>query len=254
MCFNAKTSLGTFAISLICCCYLLYRGLKTKNKNDLFLSILTILIGSMQLIEFFLWSNQSCNDMNHYFSLLIILLLFLQGVISNLFYLKLYPNDAYFFSKDFIKIVLFMYSIFIIYVLYHLNSYNLCSKPSSKSCRLIWDSLVKFNYPENRLLYILFICFYFFMIAIILCNSVYSKNDLLTKYPLRYSFLFITFVIAQIYVFLTSNFNKEIYIFLQNFKIADLFKKIILLGSNDVFGSVWCFLCVFVGIVGILKI
>jgi hypothetical protein len=253
MCFNAKTSLITFAISLICFCYLLYRGLQSKNNNDIFLSIVTILIGSMQLIEFFLWSNQSCNSINHYFSLLIILVLFLQGVIANLFYMKLYPVNS-FFSKDFVKTILFMYLILIIYVLYRLNSYSLCSTPSSKSCRLVWDSFVKLNYPENRLLYILFMCFYAFMFLIVLVNSIYSKNTLLTRYPLRYSFLFITFIIAQIYVFFTSSFYKEIYNFLQNGNFSNLFKKILLLSSNDVFGSVWCFLCVFVGIVGILKI
>lgn len=253
MCFNARTSLITFAISLVCFCYLLYRGLQSKNNNDIFLSIVTILIGSMQLIEFFLWSNQSCNSVNHYFSLLIIFLLFLQGVIANLFYMQLYPGNS-FFSKDFVKTILFMYSILIIYVLYRLNSYNLCSAPSSKSCRLIWDSFVKLNYPENRLLYILFMCFYAFMFLIVFVNSIYSNNSLLTKYPLRYSFLFITFVIAQIYVFFTSSFYKEIYNFLQNGNFSNLFKKILLLSSDDVFGSVWCFLCVFVGIIGILKI
>jgi hypothetical protein len=92
------------------------------------------------------------------------------------------------------------------------------------------------------------------MFFIVLFNSIYSKNTLLTKYPLRYSFLFITFIIAQIYVFLTSNFHKEIYNFLKNGNFSSLFKKILLLSSDDVFGSVWCFLCVFVGIVGILKI
>jgi hypothetical protein len=253
MCFNAKTSLITFTISLICFFYLLNRGLKTKNKNDIFLSIVTILIGVMQLIEFFLWSNQSCNNINHYFSLLTIIVLFLQGIITNLFYLKLYPND-YFFSKNFVKTIIFMYIIFLIYILYHLNNYNLCSKPSSNSCRLIWDSFVKLNYPENKFLYILFVCFYAFMFLIIFINSIYSKNTLLTRYPLRYSFLFITFIIAKIYVFVTSKFYEEIYIFIQNGNFSNLFKKILLLSSNDAFGSVWCFLCVFVGIIGILKI
>lgn len=253
MCFDAKTSLITFTISLACFCYLLNRGLKTKNKNDIFLSIVTILIGLMQLIEFFLWSNQTCNNINHYFSLLVILVLFLQGTVTNLFYLKLYPNDS-FFSKNFVKSIIFIYSIFIIYVLYYLNTYNLCSKPSSKSCRLIWDSFVKLNYPKNSFLYILFLCFYFFMFLILLINSIYSKNTLFTRYPLRYSFLFITFIISTIYVLFTSYFYEEIYIFIRNGNFSNLFKKIVLLSSNDVFGSVWCFLCVFVGIIGILKI
>jgi hypothetical protein len=92
------------------------------------------------------------------------------------------------------------------------------------------------------------------MFLIIFINSIYSKNTLLTRYPLRYSFLFITFIIAKIYVFVTSKFYEEIYIFIQNGNFSNLFKKILLLSSNDAFGSVWCFLCVFVGIIGILKI
>lgn len=252
MCFNAKTSLITFTISAVCFLYLFNRGLKTKNKNDVFLSILTILIGLMQLIEFFLWRNQDCNIINHYFSLSIIVVLFLQATITNLVYLKLYPSDS-FFSKNFVKSIIFIYLIFLIYVLYCLNTFNLCSKPSSNSCRLVWDSFVKLNY-ENNLAFILFLCFYFFMFFILLVNSIYSKNTLFTKYPLRYSILPITFIIASIYVLITSHFYKEIYIFLQNGNFYNLFKKTLLLSSNDVFGSVWCFLCVFVGIIGILKI
>ena len=113
MCFNSETSLLTFSISAVCFLYLFNRGIQTKNKNDVFLSILTILIGLMQIIEFFLWKNQDCNIINHYFSLLIIFLLFLQGTIINLVYLKLYPGDS-FFSTNFVKTTIFIYSIFII--------------------------------------------------------------------------------------------------------------------------------------------
>lgn len=253
MCFDSTTSLITFSISFVCFCYLLNRGLKTKNKNDIFLSILTILIGLMQFTEIFLWSDQNCNYINHYFSLLILIVLFLQGTVTNLLYFKLYPNNP-FFSKNFVYFIIFIYSITIIYILYTLNTYNLCSKPSSKSCRLIWDSFVKLNYPENSFLFILFLFFYIFMFLIIFINSIYSKNNLLTRYPLRYRFLIITYIISLIYVLITSFFYKEIYIFLQNGNFSSFFKKILLLTSNDVFSSVWCFLCIFVGIIGILKI
>jgi hypothetical protein len=253
MCFDAKTSLITFTISAVCFLYLLNRGLKTKNKNDIFVSIITISIGLMQLIEFFLWSNQECNIINHIFSLLIIVVLFLQGTVANLLYLKLYPTYS-FLSKNFIKTIIFIYFVFVIYILYYLNTYNLCSKPSSNSCRLVWDSFVKLNYSKNGFLLILFLFFYFLMFLFIFINSIYSKNTLLTKYPFRYSFLFITFIIASIYVLITSYFYEEISIFMQNGNFSNLFKKILLLSSNDVFGSVWCFLCVFIGIIGILKI
>jgi hypothetical protein len=105
MCFNANTSLVTFTISLVCFAYILKRGLKTNNKNDIFLSILTILVGWMQLLEYFLWSNQSCNSINHYFSLWMIVLFYLQGAVTSLFYFKLYPGKS-FFSEKFVKSLL----------------------------------------------------------------------------------------------------------------------------------------------------
>ena len=255
MCFDAKTSLITFTISFVCFCYLLIRGIKTENKNDIFLSILTILIGLMQLIEFFLWRNQNCNNNNnHYFSLLIIVLLFLQGTIANQVYLKLYPNDDPFFSKNDVNSVIFIYAILTCYLLYYLNTFKLCSKPSATSCRLIWDSFVKLRESKNSILYILFICFYFLMFLFIILNSKYSKNTLLTRYPLRYSFLAIMFVIASIYVVATSYFYKELYFLMKNGHLPEVFKKLFLLTGSDAFGSVWCFLCVFIGIIGILKL
>ena len=248
MCFDSKTSFLTFSISAVCFSYLLFRGLKTNNRNDLFLSVTTILIGLMQLIEFFLWRNQTCNDMNHYFSLFIIVILFLQGTITNILYLKLYPTKTPFFSNNFVMFTIILYSILVIYILNYLNKYQLCSKPTANSCRLVWNSFVKLN--NNNFLFASFLFFYFFMFCIMITNSLLS-NDLFTKYPLRYSFLIITFILAGIYVVLTSNFFEE----LSRFKnLKDFFSKLLFLTSNDVFGSVWCFLCVFIGIIGILKI
>ena len=253
MCFNANTSLFTFAISLVCFCYLLNRGINTDNKNDIFLSVLTILIGMMQLVEFFLWRNQTCNRTNHYLSLFIILSLFLQGTISNICYFKLYP-DASIISNQFANATIFVYLMVVVYTLFHLNTYELCSKPSKHSCRLVWDSIAKLNYPENYLLYMLNFSLFFSMFAMIAINSIYSKNDLLTKYPFRYSFIFLTFALSFMYVLITTYYYKEIYAAVRHFNIPDLFKQMMFLGSSDVFGSVWCFLSVFVGVVGIFEI
>jgi hypothetical protein len=92
------------------------------------------------------------------------------------------------------------------------------------------------------------------MFAIIAINSIYSKNDLLTKYPFRYSFIFLTFALSLIYVLITAYYYKEIYAAIRHFNIPELIKQMMLLGSSDVFGSVWCFLSVFVGVVGIFEI
>ena len=253
MCFNANTSFITFTISLVCFVYLLNRGLKTKNKNDIFLSTLTILIGMIQLVEYFIWSNQDCNNINHYFSLCMVIVFYLQGAVTSLVYFKLYPENPL-FSKNFIKSVLLLYLIFIIYILYRFNTYKLCSKPSPNTCRLVWDIFVKMNYPKNRMLLVIYYFFYIFIFFSILANSVYSGNTLLTEYPFRYLFLYLTYCLSVIYILLTSYYTKEIYSSIKKYNLPLFMKKMLQVGSNDVFGSVWCFLAVFVGIVGILKI
>jgi hypothetical protein len=251
MCFNATTTLITFSVSALCFIFLLYRGIKTNNKNDIFLSFLTIVIGFMQLIEFFIWRNQKCNKINHYFSLGIILLLFLQGAIMNIVYLKLYPESNAFFSKNTIYYCIIAFLLVTIYVLYYLNKQLICSKPGKSTCRLVWDGLVKLNY--NLFLYFTFMFFYFLMAWLIILNSI-GYNNLLTKYPLRYSFLFITFVLTGIYVLINSNFYEELLVFLKNKNIFSFLNKMRFLSSNDAFGSLWCFSSVFVGIIGILQL
>ena len=71
MCFDAKTSLLTFFISMSTAMYLFYKSFKIKTKMVNF-SVVIILIGLMQLLEFFIWSNQHCDNINHILSLLIL--------------------------------------------------------------------------------------------------------------------------------------------------------------------------------------
>lgn len=241
MCFNATTSLITFSISVICFIYLLYYGLKTKNKNDIFLSILTILIGFMQLIEYLLWKDQSCdkntntNGLNHYASLFIIVVLYLQVVVMNILYFYLFPGRK---TID-INIVIFciaLFSLFTMYLLSYLNKQQLCSMPAKKSCRLAWAPFTFLN-THNRLFISIFLFFYFLLILFIYVNS-YNTN-FLTEYPLRYRFLFITFIFAAIYTIVKET-SKKMNIF--NFY-----------NYSDVFSSIWCFMAVFIGIIGVLR-
>ena len=74
MCYSETTSAITFTISFICFIYLITR----KNSFDIYSGWLTIFIGLMQLVEFFLWRNQECNEINRMFSLCIIIVLYLQ--------------------------------------------------------------------------------------------------------------------------------------------------------------------------------
>ena len=98
MCFNSNTSLVAFIISVVCSVYLYMNGINKNNKCDLFFSVVVFLIGCMQLIEYFLWENQDCikNRYNHIFSLFIMVLLTLQGIVLCIVYYRLYPKNRYF--------------------------------------------------------------------------------------------------------------------------------------------------------------
>jgi hypothetical protein len=251
MCFNSGTSLLSFSISFICFAYLLYCGIKNKNKNDIFLSVLIILIGLMQVIELFLWRNQKCNSINHYLSLSIIVLLYSQVTIISILYLILYPGKKPVFSDNFVIITIILFTILTGYTLNFLNKKQLCSKPKEYSCRLVWDVFVKLN--DNYFLFMTFLFFYFSFLLIITMNSLYS-NDLLTKYPLRYLLIPVTWCIAYIYVLFTSNLFKEFIDFLKHKSPLELYKRILLVSSANAFGTAWCFLSIFIGIIGILRI
>lgn len=128
MCFNQTTSLITFSISLICFIYLLYYGISHKNKYDIFAATLTILIGSMQLIEYFLWGSQKCSKINHFYSLSIMVLLYLQGVLGSLVFMYLFGNQLKTSLNTMLnKGILFcigIYTAFTIYLLSWLNQKN----------------------------------------------------------------------------------------------------------------------------------
>ena len=91
MCFNSNTSVVAFIISVACSIYLYMNGINTNSKCYLRFSAIVFLIGSMQLVEYFLWENQGCNNMNHIFSLFIMVTLTLQGMILCTIYYYIYP-------------------------------------------------------------------------------------------------------------------------------------------------------------------
>jgi hypothetical protein len=230
MCFNATTSLITFSISILCTGYLLYYGSINHNKCDIFFGIIVLLIGLMQLIEFFLWKNQSCNKNNHFFSLLIWVLLYLQPIINCITYYHLYPQNR-FFSVRFITFYYLLYTACFLYILYYLTTLSLCTKPSATSCRLVWAPfLIKQNI---FLFYFCFLLYFGFGIIFSIETFLNHYNDIM-RYRIRYLFLPITLFISIIYLY-----YKE---------------SIFFISSSDFFGSLWCFLAVFLGIVGVLHI
>ena len=86
MCFDAQTSLATFSISILTSSYLYYLSLKEKSKNGKLFSATIILIGLMQLLEYFIWKNQECNMTNHNLSLLVLVLITIQPILGLNYY------------------------------------------------------------------------------------------------------------------------------------------------------------------------
>lgn len=238
MCFNQTTSLLTFSISLVCFVYLMYYGISNKNKYDILAGVWTILIGSMQLIEYFLWGSQNCQsdkNRNHFFSLLIMFVLFLQGSIGSITFMYLFADKTQQWLSNIILWLIGLYTVFTIYLLNWLNQRPLCSKPMNGSCRLVWGPFqTMVNDVYGRILILIFLSFYFLLGSYSFSgfNSILGKSfNGFFKYPIRYTLLPFTLMISLLYVFITNGKNLA-----------------------DTFGSTWCFLAVAFGIVSCLHL
>jgi hypothetical protein len=241
MCYSQTSSLIAFSISVVCFTYLLYYGLKKDNKYDIFAAIVTILIGFMQLIEFFLWRSQDCSKTNHFVSLLIIVLLYTQGVFATGTSMYLFSSLQGNLLSYFIIAVCILFTIFTFYTLKWLNKRRLCSKPTNNSCRLAWAPYTVFLNSFEGLSYFLtfsafyaILLYYYFLIQFVNINKSFTHftaNYGPCKYPIRYLFLPVTYIFAVLYALYYEGKN---YI--------------------DILGSFWCFSAVGFGIVSCLHI
>jgi hypothetical protein len=77
-----------------------------------------------------------------------------------------------------------------------------------------------------------------FMINLSLTNT----SDIL-KYKYRYAFIPFTFMLTGLCIIITYGNN-----------IMNVFNPFFYLNYADVFGSMWCFMAVFLGIIGVLHI
>ena len=74
MCYSTKISLLTFAVMAISTIYLIYRN----YPNDRWFAIIFISAGIMQLLEYFMWKDQSCGLTNHLATIGAFLILLIQ--------------------------------------------------------------------------------------------------------------------------------------------------------------------------------
>jgi hypothetical protein len=134
MCYSTTTSLLTFAVMAISTIYLIYRN----YPNDRWVAIVFISAGIMQLLEYFMWKDQSCGMTNHLATIFAFIVLLIQPIAVLI--------GAYYFGDLIIdknKLVPIIWIYGIIIGIFGINWINygmknrLCSRPNG--IHLDWD-------------------------------------------------------------------------------------------------------------------
>jgi len=134
MCYNQTISFLTFAVMAISTIYLIYRN----YPNDRWVAIVFISAGIMQLLEYFMWKDQSCGMNNHLATIGALLLLLIQPIAILI--------GAYYFGDLIIdrrklSPIIWIYGIIIgifgINWINYASKKRLCSLPSG--IHLDWD-------------------------------------------------------------------------------------------------------------------
>ena len=132
MCISERVSLGVFSICMVSCYYLFQRN----KPNDKWIAILFIYLGSIQLLEYFMWRDQECNGLNQRMTTMGFWHNILQPLISLMI--------AYHFTNG--KIHIGIYIIFVFYMIFSFpkiwnsKKEGQCSKPcSNDTVGLSWQ-------------------------------------------------------------------------------------------------------------------
>lgn len=228
MCYNYKTSFYAFLIAFV-------SGLILLTDNDYenrTIGIVCILVSLIQLNEYFLWKNQSCDKMNHILSLLIICILYFQAIIIGSF------------NKSYMNLVISIIFTFVfIYLLYNGCKNNVCTIKGIKSKRLEWGIFKENSLePDSSYLTSLFgFCY------ILLLYSYIDK----VSYPVRKMTPILTFIIAFIYSLGRSASASASQIEGNQTTSFLVFPRT---NNLEIFGTMWCFLSVILGPIALLKI
>ncbi len=225
MCFNKESSITFYIFGLLCSIYLIKRGLRQNNKDDILSGALLVLIAQMQIIEFFLWKNQKCNQTNRIGSFMIIFLLWLQPFLY--YWICYYFNSkrmSVTIKKRNIVLLTIGSLLFLYCFLFTLKSKDkMCSLADKDTCRLVWAPM---EYVSNKKLgiFLLTCVMYFVMFGI----APEFPSD---KYTIsgNISYLLLIFTIISLMYF------KGFYFI-------------------SIFGSVFCLLCLFYGVLRIFRI
>jgi len=132
MCVTKEVSLIAFLVCISMCIYLYRRN----NTNDRWIAYLFIYLGTMQLIEFFIWTDQACSGLNQRATTIGFWHNILQPIVS--------LAVAYYITNG--NIPIYVYLVVGLYIvtslprIWEAKKPNQCSLPCSKgSLGLSWN-------------------------------------------------------------------------------------------------------------------
>jgi hypothetical protein len=158
MCFSPFVSLSTFIIGIIGAILCVSLGTSTDKLVGLFFGF----VSSMQGIEYVLWNNQECNNMNKLFSFLGMILNHIQPIILCILILILNTNLSYTKKQRIIILTIIYFIIITAYSIQFIND-NMCTI-KNKYNHLSWD-WNSMKYKEIVYLFYLFMLIFLFYIG-----------------------------------------------------------------------------------------
>jgi hypothetical protein len=184
MCINKEVSLITYGIG-ICSCIILYlRGYKIE-------ALFYGFIIQMQLIEYLLWLNNRCDNINKIITKIGIFINHLQPVILYLLVINLNDKiNEYLKIIIHISIIIYLISVSI-YFSFNYKLLNSCTIGIPNEKELQWD----IQYGKNKIFYFIFV-----ISLVLLLLLGLNKNNYINAY-----IIFLTFIISYVKYFETKS-------------------------------------------------
>jgi hypothetical protein len=189
MCYSEELSLLSLSVGLIASLALIYFGNKESANTNKMIGYFYLFVTLMQLVEYFLWLDQGCNNgLNYIGSMIGPILNHLQPVLM-LVLANMYLESANVISM---RALIPLNVIYLIYAYYKYGSYisdssNLCVE-TNECDHLNWTWKKDFNY------------LFYFIISFINAINFYENKNFMVVFAASYLLLLLSIF----------NFNKNV--------------------------------------------
>jgi len=191
MCWNATSSLTSFIVGYIVCLILYIR-----NKNyDRFYSIFFLWILSVQLLEYLMWIDQECKNLNNISNQILCPMILLQPIILSVLSLYFINFDNMTKNTLIISTIISFIIAILSYIIMKPWESKLCSRPDNNNCHSLKWPWLKKNNILNTINY--------FVLAFIIALILLKTNNF-------YLIIFVFYLfISLIFSLLIKPFNKS---------------------------------------------